>query len=541
MTDLEKIIPEQHDDPSQENALDSFLSREPADRDNKPARRHRRVPILIAAAVLIAALVALLLYLRSLPLSPSDEEDAVAAEVSAAVDEQGEHQVVIPTDAQGEIKANGAGSLLSYVPADIERIDVENTDGSFTILATTPADSSTSYTLVGYERYELQGGMADTVANSACSLDFTRIVAADGNPADFGLDQPRATVHINYTDGSSSTVRVGAAAPAAQGVYVAFGDSNAVYLVDDEAVEGFLYSVLDLISLTVTESAPDTDSGTFNRLTITGARYPEAIVLQPNTDAAINAPYLVTSPRRMFANTTESYDIAGAIRDLYAESVVCVNPSDGQLRSYGLLEPYAAIRAEYPDVTIQLSASAADADGAVYLYNPDTDVIYTIQLGAVSWANTSPDALIPEVFLDVDLRAVSRLTFTAGSASYEIEVNTTTEEVENTDGDTEEVTSTTATYQGERLSTENFSVFFQNLTGIKYQGAPADAGQRVMQVSLRYTTGREPDTLTVYDTGTSHYTVALNGELVGLASKSYVDKLIAGADDLFNGQTVHGI
>lgn len=550
MTDIEKnpsLQPEPEETPEDtraDDALERFLSRdnkqEKSDKPAKPRRLDRRVLVLIIAILIVGALIALFFFLRGLPGAEGSEESFTPAEIQETVDASGEHRVIVPTDNSGAVAENGSGTLLSYTPADLERIEVENQSGSFTIIATTPEGGSTAYTLVGYERYELQSGMPQDVANDAASLDFTQIVSAKGELSDFGLSSPRATVSIRYTDNSAATVRVGDPAPAGAGTYIAFGDSDAVYLVADDAVDAFLYDVLSLISLKITQTGADTDADTFSSLTITGSRYPKAITLAPNTDEAVKAAYKVTSPRKMFANATESFDIAGSVRGLYAESVVCVDPTDAQLSSYGLSSPYAAVEAAYPDTTVRLSASAPGDDGTVYLYNPDTDVVYTIQLGAISWAKTGLDALIPETFLDVDLKYVSAIQFSAGGKRYAIDVETTTQQVDTTEGETEEVTTTTATYDGERLGTDNFSVFFQNLMGIQYTGPADSEGRVVMEVRLRYTNGRADDVLTAYDNGGSGYAIALGGELFGMASKSYVNKLITCADDLISGRNVTG-
>lgn len=526
------------------DALESFLSREqnaaPA-KEKKPKKSNKTILILIAAVAVVAALVVLLIVLRSAPATMSEDESSEPAAITDSVSSDGEHEITVGVDESGAILHNGTGTLLGYVPADVKQIDVENEGGSFTVLSETPEGEATVYTLVGFEDYPLQDGIADEVANASAAIDFIEIVSAGGNLADFGLDQPRATVKVQFSDDTYATLRVGSDAAAGAGTYLAFGSSDAVYLVATEDVEKFFYSVTEFISLDITESLTDADTSDFTTLTISGSHFPEPITLVPNTDEALNASYLMTAPLSTPANAVESYDIAGNIRGLYAESVVCVNPSDNQLESFGLSDPYAAIEAEYPDgVTVLYSSAPAD-DGIVHIYNPDKDIVYTIQLAAVCWARTSVEALMPEEIVDVKLAAVSGLTFTTSADSYTFELSSTTETVTDENDVEQTVTTTEATYNGKKLTEDNVNIFFQNLNGIKNQGAAdnAAANDKVLSFTLSYSTGRSDDAVVIYAASDSaKYIAEVNGVTVGAVAKSYVDKLIESAASLAKGAAV---
>ena len=533
---------------SSEEALQSFLSRgQDSSEDNsdkKPEKKpklNKRVLIILAAVVAVAALIVLLIIFRSQPPVINENEKTAIADISLDVNSNGEHTAKISLDENGNIKENGSGDLLNYVPADISRIEVENKTGSFAVNSSTPSGEATVYTIEGLEGYPLQEGIADEIATDASSVKFTKIVSTDGEPADFGLDSPRATVKVKFNDNTTATVRVGGEAPAQAGTYIAFGDSKAVFLAADDAVDSFMYGVNQFISLAITDSATDTDNATFTSLTISGTRYDEPITIVPNTDEAIETSYIVTAPRRMYANAIESFDIAGNIRGLYGEEVVCVNPSESQLSSYGLSEPYAKVKAVYPDVEINLSSSAPSDSGSVYLFNPDKNIVYTIQSGAVCWTNTSVEALMPENVLNVKLDAVSKIDFKAGSDSYTFDVSTTTELKDDEEGNTQDVTVTKAVCNGKSVDSDFFHIFFQNLNGIKLEGDAASGSGEVMSFTYTYNTDREADTVTAYETGSAKYAIALNGDIIGTASKSYIDSLITNPAQLVKGEQVNNL
>ena len=542
--ELNKMVDEEqpeenHDD--EDDALQSFLSREQKDKKTvKNSKINKRVMFLIIAAVVVAVLVFLLVFLRNHTPVGSTADDALLApaEFSVTVNDKGEHEAQVTVDENGKIVKNGSGVLLEYDPADIKLIEVENENGSFTVSSNTPAGEATVYTLEGFDGVTLQPGIADEVATACSNVEFIEVISPDGNLSDFGLDKPRAVAQITYQDDTTAKLRIGSEAAAGAGTYVAFGSSNAVYLLPNDKVAPLFYKVNEFISLEITTGSEDSDSTAFSRLTISGSHYPEKITLVPNTDEAIDVTYLVTEPRSMFANPIESYDISGSVRGLYADEVVCVHPSGGQKSDYGVANPYATVTAVYPDTTITLSASAPLDDGSVYLYNPDKDIIYSIQKGAVSWVSTDVDALVHEQILPAKIDAVSKLEFAGGGKSYTFDVSTTTELTDDEEGETQEVTTTVAKYNGKELSSDNFSIFYQNLTGIRNAGMIDGSGKEVMRCTLTYSTGRASDTIVIYESGTAQYIAELNGKTVGSASKSYIDSLIADAAAIVKGENI---
>ena len=543
--------PEKRSDEAQE-ALESFLDRESTPKRRRKAsdnRFNRNMIILLSAVIAVAVLIGVIIFLnnRPYPQGTSDEDIYKEAWTIATVDEAGMHTVDVPVDENGDPRQNGMGTLIDYSPSGINAIHVSNADGAFTILAHTHSGEATEYLLEGYTDFPLQIGMPDNVANDAGNLSFTTVAGIGKNLADYGLDAPRATVNISFNDGTSALILVGNEAAASAGTYLSFGGTNTVYLVENESVDSFFYSLTDFISLTVTDSPDTTDNAQFKRATIRGSHYPEPIVLEPNTDTAVNYYYRITSPRAMFADAVMSNDIAGSIRDLYAEEVAAVNAgamdTASFLSSYGLgSDCYAEITADYPDAAIRLRASAPDSGGYVYLANVNDpkiggNVIYRIQVGAVSWASASLDALIPDTVLSVSRTALTNITLTSGGKTYSIDVDTRTQTVENENGDAEEVVTSEAYYDNKLISDEVFTLLLQNLNGMPNTGSvTAAAGAKLLEIRYTYSTGRAADVVTVYSGDEKNVPVAVNGIIVGSTKKTYANALITNMSDIAAGK-----
>lgn len=166
----------------------------------------------------------------------------------------------------------------------------------------TPTDkngktSATQYTIVGYEDFDLQGGIADNIANNAASIDFTKVMTLDGSKlADYGLDKPRDTVTVTYTDKTKAIIYVGDDAPQNAGTYIKFGSNDTVYLVAKDSVSAFDYGLTDLISLTINDAASDNDNSQASSIEISGSNFSNTITLKPNSDNKNSASYVMTSP-----------------------------------------------------------------------------------------------------------------------------------------------------------------------------------------------------------------------------------------------------
>ena len=321
--------------------------------------------VIIAAIVLVGVMLVLIF----LPKGSGSDSDAATADegvkLELSTDEKGVHRAIVGRDAFGNVEHNSSGTLLEYVPADIKTIHVENNAGSFDITASTPEGDATAYTLVGFEEYATQSGVPDQIANAASTLGFTQVAGEDNGGSDFGFDKPRSVVTVTFTDDTSAVITVGNDAPQGKGTYVKFGDGKDIFLADTTTVSVFDFGVTDLIDKTITESASNTDADNAQVSLMEVEVGGESIAIEPYTGDKYRTHYWMTKPKKCFAGEMEASRIEGGIRGLYADKVVMVNPSDGQIADLGL--SHASMHAEYPDVNVNLRASAPDSDGNVYV------------------------------------------------------------------------------------------------------------------------------------------------------------------------------
>lgn len=511
-------------------------------------KKNKIILLIVAAAAVV--LVGVLLLLIFLPNgSNGDATLDEGTKMSTSVDENGVHQAQVITNEKGEIDNNSYGTLVKYVPADINTIHLENNSGSIDVLSETPVNEAgeteaTVYTVKGYEDFDLQAGTADEIAKAASQLDFTKVISVDGkNSSDYGFDKPAATVTVYYNDDTSAKIIVGDNAPQETGTYIKFGDSDTIYIVSTDTVAPFSYSFTDMVSLTINDSASDTDNSQAKKITLGGTHLDKEIVIEPNSDADISTSYVMTAPIKGYASETASSNVDGNIRGLFATKVKMVNPSDAQLKELGLDNPYATVKAEYPDTTVELIAAEPDSEGTVNMMVKGGKVVYQIGKDSVSWVEMTFDKMLSEYMLTPSMVSLSKMTVNDGKKDYEFVLSSTTNT--DTDDDGKETTSTTTTVKcgSKEIDLGKFSTYFQNITLVTRADDKTESfsGNPVFSVKYEYASDKSSDTVSFYSTDNDRYLAVLNGSAIGHVYNSGIKSVVNQAAKVADNEQVDAL
>lgn len=505
----------------------------------------------IIPVVAVAAIGAGLVIVLNLPEDVGQKSDtstttaASKAEIEIKVDKKKVHQAAPKVDKKGEVKENGTGTLLEYVPKNIKEINVENTGSSYTIKSYTPIikekdengkevekTDATQYTIVGFEDMTLREGQADAVANDLSKLEFTKIASADGkNSSDFGFDKPRATVTVTYDDNTTAKIIVGNKAPTNAGVYIKFGTEDTIYIVSEDSVDSLLYSINDMITLDVTTSAESGDDSSMTEIELGGTLYGKTIKISSNSDDDnVISNYLITAPIQSYGDDSNISEIEAGIRGIYADSVLYVNPKEDTLKKYGLDKPYATIKATYPDTTVSLIASKPDDKGYCKLMVEDGKVIYKILSDSIKWTKKSLDVLRSRFFVDNTMKAVEECNVSFDKNNYKFTLNTETTTTTNDDGE-ENTTSETKIFMGDKqLDQGSFQTAFDYIHGTSFERKgftnESLSGSPLMTITFKYSAdiNRSDDTMKFYEKNGKIY-ITVNGEQISYVYKSSFNQL----------------
>ncbi len=542
-------------------------------KNNKPAKN--RKPLIIGAIILAVALALVGTYFIVQKFVP-DEVDSTSP--TYPTDENGEqyatdlkgNKINSQKDLEGNILVAGIEELISHVPADIKKVKVTNEHGSFEILSETPTEVSTDaegkevvstlqteYTLVGYEDAPLAPGRPDDVANDAAAVKTTNIVDITGaNPEEYGLTKPRATATVTFINGNERTITVGNEAPGAAGAYIMVNGDKAIYLVDVESVDAFLYKESAMFDTTVTTPSADSETATPTKVTISGSNFKDTLEFVPNDDETVgSAYYKMTAPTKGFASVSNGSVVLESLRSVSADEALAYNPSTDVLKKNGidLDNPYAELNAEFSDAKIHLYASAtyeqevtdemtgeAKVNTMLKLYSPDTKILYAINATKAAWATTSYEALRFEYVMKPDMDFIKNIEITAGGKKYSFDLSKET----NTDSEGNETKSTVVKCGKTKIDSSKFDTFFINLESAEVNSVKSGnaSGKADLTVKFTYNNDKPADTYTFYKGDSGKYNFSENGTtIVGDVFDTYVKSITEDVALIAQNKTVDPI
>lgn len=374
----------------------------------------KQLIILIAALAVLAALGGLLFF----ALRGGGPSDASSSEESS-----------IPLLSSGET----AEPLLS--------ITLKNEKGTYTL-----TKSGEQFDAKELEGLPVDSGRVQELVNQAQTLSATRALDFSGNPADYGLELPRATMTLKTASGEK-TLSLGSDAPSSLGTYLQMADK--LYLVPSEDVSAFFYGVGDLLSLQV---VPPLEEGeTISEITLTQkdespvrlTYVPEKQVEASSVGSAsggssesgpsgsssepametVPAAYRMTAPFNMELRESLVSAWADPVFGLTAQSVEAIRPTEQALEDLGLSAPAFVLEIRTSSgETVKLSA-AAPAGGSCFVMREGVPLIYRIPAESLGWLAVTPEVLAGTLFPGVEPAQIRTLTITGEGRSNVFENN----------------------------------------------------------------------------------------------------------------------
>lgn len=535
------------------------------------SKKMKRNLIIISAVVLAIVIAIVLILVIPKSGSGSADENSSKSSFDGGLDmrpqilENGLHDVVINTNDKGEIENNSYGTLLpDYVPSGIEKLSIKSSEGNYTFLVNTPVNEdgtteATVYTLEGFEDYDIATTPPSLIASAICELNFTQVADLGGkNEADYGFDNPRVEATVYFNDGTHAIVRLGDDAPTSEFCYIQYGDSKTVYIVLKEEIAPLLFSFTELFSTSLNSDKTSVADDSFDKIILGGTHLDREVTILANTDISMNCYYV--DGNKMPINTNECSAIMGAIKALTADSVVCVNPDDAQLESYGLKTPFATVKTNYlspggydaqgnpiPTDEIQLSvsltASQKDSEGMVYMMEENGKIVYRIPADSVPWATTTADKLKYEYVLSSYYMALGAMEIEANGKVYDFLLSS--EEVPYVDDNGNEASymEPVAYLDGKLLDAGQFSIFYQDLMFMKVAGTDSSGAtdKEAMKITYTYVTDREQDTVSLYYTDTQKVIPVVNSQESGYVYRADVTALIKNLENLASGKEIASV
>ena len=438
--------------------------------------------------------------------------------------------------------------LLSLSSEDINTITIENPIDTFTLV-----NEGDQFVVEGFEEVavsslninNLTASIADLTADrEILSLSEESEAETIGDSAQklsqYGLDQPQYILKIVTTEGKEEILTFGDDALDNNSIYVQYRDQ--VYLMDNaiaDILEKDRYSFLDN---QITDIEPEYEQAT---ITLSGTVRPSPITLEIKTiqeeksesedEGVVSSSekeYTLTTPLEQTITEASASQMTDGLFSLYANSVEAVSPTEDELASYGLDQPYSVVTVWLDGVEeFTLKSSAPNQNNYVYLMKEDSPLVYLVSASRLSWLKVQTEQLTQSVYTPVEVTELSGFSVTSEDAFYDFVVEHSGDE-------------TKVSCNGQQVDTELFEDLYQTVTAIPPEKISSQTSslKTVLTMTISYLEGqRTDDVIELIPTGDGSVLISINGESRYTASQDLVYQILGNCQNAVDGKEISNL
>jgi hypothetical protein len=413
---------------------------------------------------------------------------------------------------------------------------VKNSAGEYTVRAGDPP------TVPAYESLISNTFSLTRILNNAGALASQGLVTEDGvNLSVYGLDRPRAELHIQPNKGNGVVLSIGNEAPDGSSVYVCKEGDPAVYQAGKWETESFLQGILDLVDKEVSPQLEDDGYGAFKfeQITLGGTVRLDGPVqiVHENQDnvlaGRVRNNYRIIRPIDTSLDMDKGLNALKALVGISADRAIARIAGPGDLAAYGLDRPYStAIVSGTLGQGLggfALRATKPDADGNIYIHRDGAELVYQVAAERIPWLEMSWWDLMTRLIILPYIEDIAQVEVRGPARSVIFALSGTGDDL-------------VVEAQGLTLDTSFFRGYYQTLIGAMYQEYTEEkisAGALpFLETVYRYRDGRPPDRVSFYAAASRRVLVSLNGRRPFYAFSAYTDKVLSDLDRILEGKRV---
>lgn len=383
-------------------------------------------------------------------------------------------------------------------------------------------------------------------------LDETSKIAVKEKAADdpedlsiYGLDQPKTTVTVDYTDNTSVKLLLGQEEPLSDGVYVKLEGDKSVYLMPRSYTIRFTMPVENFIQYEITPTRKEASAlGVMRDVTFGGAALPQPIVIQwvdeknkvQMREAASFgvSTHLIRSPGFHELDQSAAAEVFQSMLGIVSEGIIAYNCDAAKIASYGFGQPYLTA-----DFTIVNGKDAVPEeyhlkvvkqnDGSLIMTCNNNGVIYKIR--NVAFTKVSYDKLAMRWFLTPFITDLENMTVTTPDSKMTFVFTGN----KNKD--------LAVALDGKKLDMELFRSYYRLVTSACNDGSPrtkeVPKGAPVLTVVYDYKDAQKPnDVMKLYEKDSRSVFVEINGIIEFTMKRSYLDRVLEAEEAVRSGSEI---
>lgn len=354
------------------------------------------------------------------------------------------------------------GTTVSSISIDnpyskyvVNVIENENEDGSI----------SKSYEVPGYEGVTFKKSSFESAANSLLKLSGLKDLGEIENLEDFGLKgEGASTVVATYSDGSKETLVIGGVASESSGRYILYNGKVYIALVNMI----FSSDISTMVSVPSWDIGPyyevdGTETYNFEKYNLSGTNFPRDINIYYDLK---KFEYYMTKPINCYGGYSFIGEVTDTLISFTAGTVMDVLPTEEELDSYGLNEPYAELDFALNGVAHKITVGNKCSESKRYVIIDDNEkVVYGTYIDHISKWTESKELDYRDTYASiVFIYDVDKFTVEVGDKVLECDMSRTI----NSDrtSDTTKSYDYTCKVNGKEVSYSEITKFYGTVIGI---------------------------------------------------------------------------
>lgn len=492
----------------------------------------RRFRTIIVLSLVIVALVLGTIGVNLIP-DPEDESTTINNTISVKNTNTENIEKIIVNGSYGEMIFRS------------KKNEEYNSDSSDSIGA-----AAYIWELEGYNQELIASSAINAAADNLASIFATRIMEEDLSQKElYGLNKPTVTAKIFMREGTGEdyTLTVGGLSPDSSGYYASITGDNRIYLISAGAVKNFntspekMANNVILTSPTVENIVKKTDKkyydeesgvlASFESIELSGPKYGKKVVITPIEDNEFVKYSIDLGDYSRYANP----DIVDKMFSLMTNGLVAIDtyvlePSDNQIKKYGLDSPDLFITIKYGAQSTKLKATMYDKENQYYaVMINDRNAIYTVTADALSMLQYNvEDYYYQFVFQEFIYKYKSMIVETPEKTySFDIKHNTSND-------------SFTATSNGTKVDDALLSAYYQYFLTLSPEVKPSYSnGETKLKATFTFkNTAKGKTVIELVKQTDRRYLVRIDGNDLGIVTSTDFDHLIVYAEYVMNNQGI---
>ena len=484
---------------------------------SKPQKKKSNIKLLIISAVCLALMVAALIFLMR-----QDSGEAAEEETTTAAP-QSQSRLLYDKD-----------------PSSIESIAITNDKSTYTV----KKFADDAWLIEDLPTTEHDTNAMTALLNSSATLTADQVISEDATDLSiYGLDKPRATAVITFSDGKARTITVGNDTPQSGLTYAQLDDDGKVYAIKTSSLAAYMNNKFDLLRkrIYLVRQAADendkTDYTKIDRITIERKDLDYPIVLEydvrqddDNVISGNSSTHVMTEPVRLDLNPDKAYDVINNIFGLTASEIVVVAPSDETKAKYGFDDPYCTVKWEIAGepFTVCFGNEYKDADGkkaGYYGMADGLDEIFIFDLADIPWVSCDVKSMTMTMITSNYVYNMDSFEITTPDKHYSFTLN-----------------KDMANFAAHCVETDQdmdpglFKNYYQYFLRTPAEELYLEETDIAPMVTVKIKAGDKTDLIEYIDIGGRQCAIRLNGKMSYQCRMTYTNRLIENLDRLFNGE-----